>query len=965
MSITQFCWRFLFVISLQVPVTALYAQDWKAVINKADSLQKAQNFPAAIKVSKEALKLAKASFGEIHLNCAASLMQLGEIQAELGDYMASDSTTSASRNLLRKLNLTDHQYYLNTTVTLALLRSIQNKFSQSETYYQEALQLIEKAKGKESFDYVDIIGDMGSMYLSSGNYAKAEEWLLLALGLKAKLVGKQSEPYANSLNNLGQLYAEKDDFARAESYLQESIRIREKLFGSDGLALGAPLSNLAYAYGRQGDYQASLKLALRVIKLQEDKGVKDRVYLTQLNNAATMYTRLREFSKADSLYVKLHPMIAASVGTSHRQYAVLLSNRGVVQLYLNNYESARQLLEKAYGINVANVGEKHPGSLNMLASLAQVYSYLNRPQEADSLYRKVRVLGATELGMQNLDYSEYLNKYSQFYLHTNQVDSALAMTGKVVAAVSANLTRSFLYQTTRQQENLLVKCAPFVSTAFEIAYNAPRNVDAIQLAYSGNLFLKNLLLNQHVNQFNGNTQANDRLHSLTDTLRLVSNQIATQYTLPVAQRTDLDSLETKAETLEKELARQSAPFRQAQQDVRTRWEDIRNALKPHEAAIEFVSFPYHNGREQTDSIRYLALVLRPNDPAPHLVPLLTDEAPLRRLLARRRGAALYATRGSEIDTDQLAQGDSLYRLIWHPIEQLLADTKTVYFSPAGLLHQVAFAALPYRSKSGNGANYLIDRYQLKQVSSTRQVVTQTADVAYSAVESVYLYGGIQYDSTGGSPEGWPYLPGTQQEAEQIGQLVGSKARLITGSNATETHLKRVSGQSPTVLHLATHGFSFPEPTVSAISTVGGGNTFRRISNPLFRTGLLMADANRVWQGGTLALGKDDGVLTAYEVASLNLSTTKLVVLSACETVMGDIRGSEGVFGLQRAFKMAGARYLLMSLWPVSDQATSHLMTRFYRNWKKYKTTRRAFEQTLTQMRRQYPPAVWASFVLVE
>jgi CHAT domain-containing protein len=127
----------------------------------------------------------------------------------------------------------------------------------------------------------------------------------------------------------------------------------------------------------------------------------------------------------------------------------------------------------------------------------------------------------------------------------------------------------------------------------------------------------------------------------------------------------------------------------------------------------------------------------------------------------------------------------------------------------------------------------------------------------------------------------------------------------------------------------------------------------------------MAGANRVWQGGRPALGEDDGILTAYEVANLNLSNTKLVVLSACETALGDIRGSEGVFGLQRAFKMAGASYLLMSLWPVSDQATSDLMAQFYRNWKKHKTIRAAYEKTQTQIRQKYPPAVWAAFVLVE
>ena len=358
------------------------------------------------------------------------------------------------------------------------------------------------------------------------------------------------------------------------------------------------------------------------------------------------------------------------------------------------------------------------------------------------------------------------------------------------------------------------------------------------------------------------------------------------------------------------------------------------------------------------------------------MPLLTDEAPLRQLLGRKKGYsggnALYATRGSELDTDQLSQGDSLYQLIWQPIDKLLSGAKTVYLAPSGLLHQVAFAALPYHSDPAKkGVQYLADRYQLRQIGSTRQVATPaTEDDTYQQMDSAKLYGGIQYDSVGSTTAqngAWSFLPGTQQEVEQISQFIGPKASAMMGSAATETELKALSGKAPTVLHIATHGFAFPDPAVSPTdsSAETGGATFRRIANPLFRTGLLMAGGNRIWLGGRPAPGEDDGILTAYEVANLNLSATKLVVLSACETALGDIRGSEGVFGLQRAFKMAGVDYLLMSLWPVPDQPTSDLMTLFYRNWKKHKTIRLAFQHTQAAMRQKYPPAVWAAFVLIE
>lgn len=947
------------------------AQDWQNLCKRVDSLREASNYSAAISVAQQALDVARKTFGDNHVNYAGSLKQLGEVQAENGDYPLSESTTAASRDLYRKLSSVQDSNYINTTVTLGVIARFQGKFLAAETYYIEALDLTEKREGKETLGYVDILGDLGTVYLVAGNLPKAESVLLTTLVLKAKLHGTESMEYATTLNSLGQLYGEKDDFARAESYLVESIQTRERVLkANDNPSITPPLANLAFIYERQGNYYEALKLYNRVISILEKRGIKSQIYLAALNNAGTTYTTIKAYQQADSLYEKLQPLLEKNVGTDTQQYAVLLGNRGVLQRLLKNYNAARQLLEQAYLLCVKKSTENNPFAVNMMANLAETYSLLGEEKMADSLFRNMNVRGETIVGFRNSNYADYLDKYSQFSINTNRLDNALTLIEKATGIVRSTLTKSFLYQTARQQERMLVKNSPFVNTAFEIAFLIPNQPHAAQLAYSGTLFLKNLLLSQRISLLGNETQTADaKLQLLTDTLRQVSNQVAAQYALPIAQRKNLDSLEARAETLEKDLARQSAPFRQAQQALQVTWENVRDALKPTEAAVEFVSFPHLNRGQETDTVRYLALVLRPGDKAPRVVPLLTDEAPLRRLLARRKGATLYATRGSELDSDQLSRGDSLYQLVWQPIDSLLSGVKTVYLSPSGLLHQVAFAALPYPNTTPKSGPFLADRYQLRQVGSTRQVAQPNpADDAYQRLTSAQLYGGIQYDSAGTASArtgGWPFLPGTAREVSEISTFMGAKATTITGAAATETEFKKQSGHSPSVLHVATHGFVFPDPAVSTADSSAGGWAFQRIANPLFRTGLLMAGANRVWQGGRPPLGEDDGILTAYEVANLNLTGTKLVVLSACETALGDIRGSEGVFGLQRAFKMAGAGYLLTSLWPVSDETTSTLMTQFYRNWKKYKTIRVAFQQTQQQMRQKYPPSVWAAFVLIE
>jgi CHAT domain-containing protein len=177
--------------------------------------------------------------------------------------------------------------------------------------------------------------------------------------------------------------------------------------------------------------------------------------------------------------------------------------------------------------------------------------------------------------------------------------------------------------------------------------------------------------------------------------------------------------------------------------------------------------------------------------------------------------------------------------------------------------------------------------------------------------------------------------------------------------------------SPRILHIATHGFFFPDPQDTLKSrqrSSGEEPVFKLSDNPMIRSGLLLAGANHAWKTGKpLRPGMEDGILTAYEISQMNLRNTELVVLSACETGLGQIEGNEGVYGLQRAFKIAGAKYLLMSLWQVPDKQTQELMEVFYKNWLEGgKNIPEAFREAQKTMRAKYSnPFFWAGFVLVE
>jgi CHAT domain-containing protein len=268
------------------------------------------------------------------------------------------------------------------------------------------------------------------------------------------------------------------------------------------------------------------------------------------------------------------------------------------------------------------------------------------------------------------------------------------------------------------------------------------------------------------------------------------------------------------------------------------------------------------------------------------------------------------------------------------------------------------------------------------------------------ISSTALFGGIKYDLDG--PEitklqqslpkndlalsrGFtsdstlrsnPYdsLPGTRKEVVSITAMLQAnniKTDLYTGINGNEEAFKALSNQNINVIHIATHGFFYPDEKVNPQDMdrmmLMGDQKFRNIADPLRRSGLILAGGNRTWKGEEPIARMEDGILTAKEISEMNLQNTELVVLSACETGLGDIKGGEGVFGLQRAFKLAGVKTIIMSLWKVPDGSTSEMMQLFYSKWLRGMDKRDAFRETQREMHKRYPksPKDWAGFVMLD
>jgi len=221
---------------------------------------------------------------------------------------------------------------------------------------------------------------------------------------------------------------------------------------------------------------------------------------------------------------------------------------------------------------------------------------------------------------------------------------------------------------------------------------------------------------------------------------------------------------------------------------------------------------------------------------------------------------------------------------------------------------------------------------------------------------------------------WTFLPGTEDEVEQIGEYLTERQlphKLYMRTAGNEESFKQLSGTATGIIHLATHGYFLEDLERDydreVMERIGGGSRGSKVfENPLLRSGLLLSGSNRAWTGEDVIEGIEDGILTADEISQMNLIKTQLVVLSACETGLGEAKTSEGVFGLQRAFKLAGVETLIMSLWTVPDDATADLMIAFYELWLSGKTKSQAFAEAQRQVREKYKePYHWAGFVMMD
>jgi len=402
-----------------------------------------------------------------------------------------------------------------------------------------------------------------------------------------------------------------------------------------------------------------------------------------------------------------------------------------------------------------------------------------------------------------------------------------------------NLKNTFTILSEKEKGNYLNNNISVFEMNNSLLYNYRRSSAFLVNNFNLQLFLKSLSLFDTRNVLDLINKSKDSVvKKVFKEWQADKSLLAKQYSLPISNRIkNLDSVEAKAEIIEKELTRKSAAFREQQKSININLTEVQKNLQPDEAAIEFVRFNLYN-KKWNDSVMYAAYILRKNDSVPVFVPLC-EEKQLQQLFAsagKTTSASVSAFyRGVEDETENISvsKGDSLYKLIWQPLEPYLQGIKKVSYSPAGKLYTIAFNALP----AGDG-KILIDKYELQQYTSTRQIALRSDNNKNTTPTSIALFGDATFtmdslqlvkndksitgfstnmylpQSRGSNTATWITLPGTAEEVKKIQQLFSQNkiaTNTFTKTKASEESLKSLSGNAPQVLHIATHGFFLPEP----------------------------------------------------------------------------------------------------------------------------------------------------------
>ncbi|MBD2298525.1 tetratricopeptide repeat protein [Nostoc sp. FACHB-190] len=969
--------------------TPTYSTEEQVALQEAQELSKQVanlyhegKYSTAIPLAERVLVIREKVLGKEHPFVATSLNNLATLYQAQGKYQQAEPLYQRSLAIFEKVLGKEHPDVAESLNNLAGLYQAQGKYQQAEPLYQRSLAIFEKVLGKEHPDIANGLNNLAGLYQAQGKYQQAEPLYQRSLAIFEKVLGKEHPDVASSLNNLALLYKKQGKYQQAEPLYQRSLAIFEKLLGKEHPLVATSLNNLALVYKAQGKYQQAEPLYQRSLTIREKwLGKEHPDVANSLNNLAALYYAQGKYQQAEPLYLRSLAIFEKVLGKEHPDVAQSLNNLAELYRAQGKYQQAEPLYFRALLIREKVLGKEHPNIAQSLNNLAELYRAQGKYQQAELLFIRALAIFEKLLGKEHPYVAQSLSNLAALYQAKGDITRATDFLRRGLEVQAQNLNLIFATGSEKSKQDYIRTFSGTTNGIVSLSLQEARNNPvAASLALTTVLRRKGLVLDavaDSIQILRAQLDKNPETQKLFAQWLQVQQQLSTLiYSQPEKQtanlKTQLEQLEAEKEQIEAAISIQSAEFRQQTQSVQLA--AIQAKIPKDAALVEIVQYEPFNAKSKTNAQkwskpRYAAAVLRSSG-EPKWIDL-GEAAEIDKLAIDFRVALVKGIRFKKL-------GRTLDEKLIAPIRPLLGDARHILISPDGQLTLIPFEALKDEQDK-----FLIQRYAFSYLTSGRDLLRLNsdvnnasspvvlADVDYnnqtSTVASAKVSGsrGSQNRRSGDLANLiFDPLAATKDEAVAIKKVLPN-AKLLLGKDATETAIKQL--QSPSILHLATHGFFIADVAQNLNASPDLELTPRpkeiiQVENPLLRSGLALAGFNKRKQATN---NNDDGVLTALEVAGLDLRSNQLVVLSACDTGKGDIKVGDGVYGLRRALVIAGSQSQVLSLWQVDDTATKELMVKYYNNLKAGKGRHEALRSAqldLLNSQDYSEPQFWAAFV---
>lgn len=969
------------------------------------------NYDQAEPLYRQALAITRQTVGEQHPTTATSLNNLAELYQAMGQYEQAEPFYRQALSIYRKTLGEEHPATAIGLDSLAMLYKVMGRYAEAEPLLQQALGLLRKTLGEQHRETADAMNDLAMLYEAMGKYEQAEPLLQQALAVYRQVLGEEHADTATGLNNLAGLYQVMGKYALAEPLYQQALTIRRRMLGEQHPDTAIGLNNLAELYQAMGNYTQAESC------YQQALAIRHKAFGEQHPDTAESLNTLGELYMAMGNYAQAEPMLQHGLairrqvlGEQHRETARSLSDLALLYQILGKYADAAPLLQQGLAIRRQVLGEQHPETAVSLNNLAVLNQAMGNYAEAERLYQQALTIYRQALGEQHPETARSLTNLAILYTAMGRTGEAWMLLQQAVAITDHMLGMIFSISSERERQMYLTMLQGERDVVLSLVVKAfGHDRGAVQAALD--LVLRRKGIGAEALAVQRDAVLSGRYPALQPQLevwRALRVQLAEQTLAgpgaegPATHRQQLERLESAKEQVETELAHQIPELNLEQRLRAANGQAIAAALPGGSVLVEFIRFNAYNfavietrGEQRWNPARYLALVVPAGASEAVQMIDLGAAADIDRLIAQVRwqlsGDVMNGDtrhmRPGRLPEEGVARAASfLSRQLVAPLAESLHGCTHVFLAPDGDLARLPFEVLPVEE-----GQRIIDMYAISYLSVGRDILRLNASGPGHSEAPLVLaapnfdLAWVQPDPERASRRERPHrsrdldsqaihfdpLPGTQGEGKQIGALLQVPPQL--GDQAVEGQLR--PGHSPAILHLATHGFFLPNQQADwnqMLETAGGGSQASRIGlrligpgmeNPMMRSGLALAGANTWLRGGTLPPEAGDAILTAEEVAGLDLLDTELVVLSACETGLGENLTGEGVFGLRRAFMLAGVKTLVMSLWKVPDRQTQELMVEFYRQLLAGQGRAEALRAAQLTMKAKYSnPYYWGAFI---